>query len=205
MDILQILNLGKVMPVIVMNDAQLAKPLGEALLEGGIRTAEITLRTDNALASIEAMARDCPDITVGAGTILSAEQAKSAADAGASFAVSPGATPRLITGCAEARLPLLPGVASVSEMLVLAEQGFSAMKFFPATAAGGIEFLQALFSPLPHLQFCPTGGISVEAAADWLELPNVPCLGGSWVAPGPLIIEGDFAMITRNARRASAL
>jgi len=200
-----ILKMGPVMPVIVIDEADKALPLAEALLAGGIRTAEVTLRTPAALAAIEQIAAHCPDITVGAGTVRTAEQAKAVSDAGGRFAVSPGTTAAVLAGCADAGLPLLPGAATVSEMMHLAEAGFSALKFFPATAAGGLSFIRSLSSPLPDLTFCPTGGITPETASDWLALSNISCVGGSWVAPQSLIASADFAGITQRARAAAAL
>lgn len=205
MTVHDILTLGPVMPVIVIDDAAQAVPLAEALLDGGIKTAEVTLRTPSALAAIEAIATHCPDIVVGAGTIRTAQQARDVADAGGRFAVSPGATAAVLRGCADAALPLLPGAATVSEMMALSEQGFTALKFFPATAAGGIGFIKSLISPLPDLTFCPTGGITAESAPDWLALSNIACVGGSWIAPQQLIAKADFAEITARARAATAL
>ena len=205
MTILDILKLGPVMPVIVIDSADQAEPLADALLAGGIRTAEITLRTSAAIKAIEKMARNCPDITVGAGTVRTARDAQIAADAGSRFVVSPGTTPSILEGCQSAELPLLPGAASVSEMMALAEQGYSVQKFFPANAAGGISFIKSLSSPLPDLTFCPTGGITEITAPDWLALPNIVCVGGSWIAPQALIESGDFAKITNRARVAAHL
>ena len=205
MTILDILKLGPVMPVIVIDSADQAEPLADALLAGGIRTAEITLRTPAAIKAIEKMARNCPDITVGAGTVRTARDAQIAADAGSRFVVSPGTTPSILEGCQSAELPLLPGAASVSEMMTLAEQGYSVQKFFPANAAGGISFIKSLSSPLPDLTFCPTGGITEITAPDWLALPNIACVGGSWIAPQALIESGDFAKITNRARVAAHL
>ena len=193
MTISDILNLGPVMPVIVIDEADKAVPLADALLSGGIRTAEITLRTH------------CPDITVGAGTVRTVQQARQVAAAGGRFAVSPGTTASIISGCAEADLPLLPGAATVSEMMALSEQGFTALKFFPATAAGGLSFIKSLASPLPDLTFCPTGGITPDTASDWLALSNIVCVGGSWVAPQDLIKKAAFDDIARRARAASSL
>ena len=193
------------MPVIVIDEADKAVPLAEALLSGGICTAEITLRTPAALAAIEAMATHCPDITVGAGTVRTVQQARQVAAAGGRFAVSPGTTASIISGCAEAGLPLLPGAATVSEMMALSEQGFTALKFFPATAAGGLSFIKSLASPLPDLTFCPTGGITPDTASDWLALSNIVCVGGSWVAPQDLIKKAAFDDIARRARAASSL
>ena len=205
MTIDEILACGPVMPVIVIDEAEQAVPLAEALLAGGIQTAEVTLRTPAALAAIEAMATHCPEITVGAGTVRSADQARAVANAGGRFAVSPGTTSAVLAGCVGAGLPLLPGAASVSEMMALAEQGYSVQKFFPANAAGGISFIKSLSSPLPDLTFCPTGGITETTAPDWLALPNIACVGGSWIAPQALIESGDFAEITNRARVAAHL
>ena len=201
----EILNLGPVMPVIVIDDSANAVPLAKALLEGGIRTIEITLRTAAALDSIRAVADSCPDITVGAGTVTKAELATAARDAGAAFAVSPGTTQAVIEGCAGANLPLLPGASSASEMMALNDQGFDCVKFFPANAAGGAAFIKALVSPLPDILVCPTGGITEATAPEWLGLANVPCVGGSWVAPRDAIAESAFEVIATRARAAAAL
>ena len=200
-----ILAMGPVMPVIVIDDSSKAVPLAQALIDGGIRTIEITLRTPAALESIRAVADSCPDILIGAGTVTNAALATSARDAGARFLVSPGTTDAVIKGAADAGLPLLPGAASVSEIMRLMDAGFSAIKFFPAAAAGGPSFVKSLASPLAGLQVCPTGGISLDSAPEWLSLPNVPCVGGSWIAPQTMISAGDFRTITANARAAAAL
>ncbi len=205
MNIQNIIEAGRIMPVIVIDKARDASALGNALLEGGIKTAEVTLRTPEALNAIEAMARACPDLLVGAGTVFSAENAARVRDAGGCFAVSPGATDALIEGCKAASLPLLPGASTVSEIMALGEKGFSVLKFFPATAAGGLNFLKALISPLPQFQFCPTGGITFATAPDWLALGNIPCLGGSWITPQKLIAEQNFKAIAENARAASQI
>lgn len=201
----EILALGPVIPVIVIDDAAQAVPLATALLAGGIRTIEITLRTPAALDAIRAVAADCPDIVVGAGTVNNAALAHEAREAGAGFAVSPGTTANVIKGCADAGLPLLPGAATVSEVMELQDAGFTAMKFFPANAAGGIGFIKALASPLPGISFCPTGGITQDSASDWLALSNIACVGGSWVASQAAIAAGDFDGITDRARAAAAL
>ena len=201
----QILSLGPVMPVIVIDDSDKAIPLAEALLEGGIRTIEITLRTPAALDAINAVASRCPNITIGAGTVNRAELAHQARDAGATFAVSPGTTQNVILGCRAAGLPLLPGAATVSEMMKLKDEGFSAVKFFPANASGGTAFIKALASPLPGVSVCPTGGIAQDTAPEWLALSNVPCVGGSWVASQAAIADGDFAGITSRAAAAATL
>ena len=200
-----ILAMGPVMPVIVIDDSSKAVPLAQALIDGGIRTIEITLRTPAGLESIRAVADACPDILIGAGTVTNEALATSARDAGARFLVSPGTTDAVIKGAADAGLPLLPGAASVSEIMRLMDAGFSAIKFFPAAAAGGPSFVKSLASPLAGLQVCPTGGISLDSARDWLSLPNVPCVGGSWIAPQTMISAGDFRTITANARAAAAL
>ena len=205
MQISDVISAGCVMPVIVIDKAQDAPALGDALLEGGMRTAEITLRTAAALDAIAAMAKSCPDLMVGAGTMMTAEQAMQVRDAGGCFAVSPGATDALIAACGAVDLPLLPGASSVSEMMQLGEKGFSLLKFFPASAAGGVDFIKALISPLPQFQFCPTGGITLADAPAWLALDNVPCLGGSWIAPRAMIYEGNFASIKQNASAAATL
>ena len=200
-----ILAMGPVMPVIVINDSSKAVPLAQALIDGGIRTIEITLRTPAALESIRAVADAYPEVLIGAGTVTNAALAASARDAGARFLVSPGTTDAVIKGAADAGLPLLPGAASLSEIMRLMDAGFSAIKFFPAAAAGGPSFVKSLASPLAGLQVCPTGGISLDSAQDWLSLPNVPCVGGSWIAPQTMISAGDFRTITANARAAAAL
>ena len=205
MTIDDVLALGKVMPVIVIDDVADAVPLAKTLLANGIRTIEITLRTPAALDAIAAIAGQCPDMVVGAGTILTPALAQASADAGARFVVSPGCTDAVVKGCHDAEVPLLHGASTVSEMMALAEQGFEIIKFFPAMAAGGPNFIKSLASPLPHLEFCPTGGITEATAPDWLSLPNVPCLGGSWIAPAKLINDGDWDAIGAHAKAASAL
>jgi len=203
--ITHIMAAGPVMPVIIIENADDAVPLAEALLAGGIRTAEITLRTPSALQAIENIARHCPEINVGAGTITTEEQAYQVVEAGGKFGVSPGSTAKLIAGCSKIGLPMLYGAQSLSEMMALVELGYHQMKFFPASAAGGIAFLKSVHSPMPDIQFCPTGGINQQNAADWLSLPHVPCVGGSWLAPADLISSHDFAEITKRAQAASNL
>lgn len=205
MSISKILSLGPVMPVIVIEQANHAIPLGEALLTGGIKTIEITLRTSAALNAIEQLAKHLPEIYVGAGTILTKENAKQAKNSGAKFCVSPGTTSSIIDACNECNISLLPGASTVSEMLTLSEAGFSEIKFFPASAAGGIPFIKSLLSPLPNLKFCPTGGISYETASEWLSLVNVSCVGGSWIAPAKDINDQNFSEITARAKQATKL
>lgn len=205
MSISKILSLGPVMPVIVIEQANHAIPLGEALLTGGIKTIEITLRTSAALNAIEQLAKHLPEIYVGAGTILTKENATRAKNSGAKFCVSPGTTSSIIDACDECNISLLPGASTVSEMLTLSEAGFSEIKFFPASAAGGIPFIKSLLSPLPNLKFCPTGGISYETASGWLSLVNVSCVGGSWIAPAKDINDQNFSEITARAKQATKL
>ena len=201
----EILAMGPVMPVIVIDRAEDGVALADALLAGGLKTIEITLRTPAALGAIKAIADARPNICIGAGTVISAELATAAKEAGAHFAVSPGTTQAVIDGCAAADLPLLPGASTVSEMMHMLEAGFTAMKFFPASAAGGTSFIKSLASPLPQITICPTGGISAATAPEWLALPNVKCVGGSWVAPQSLINAGDFTAIETLARDAAGL
>ena len=205
MSISKILSLGPVMPVIVLERANHAIPLGEALLTGGIKTIEITLRTSAALNAIEQLAKHLPEIYVGAGTILTKENATQAKNSGAKFCVSPGTTSSIIDACNECNISLLPGASTVSEMLTLSEAGFSEIKFFPASAAGGIPFIKSLLSPLPNLKFCPTGGISYETASEWLSLVNVSCVGGSWIAPAKDINDQNFSEITARAKQVTKL
>ncbi len=205
MNISKILSISPVMPVILLEQADRAIPLGEALLAGGIKTIEITLRTSAALTAIEHLAKKLPEIHVGAGTILSKEHAREAQNSGAKFCVSPGFTPSIINACYECNIPLLPGASTVSEMLTLSEAGFSEIKFFPASAAGGIKFIKSLASPLPNLKFCPTGGIFYETAQEWLSLVNVICVGGSWIAPAKDINNNNFTDITNRAKQATKL
>ena len=204
-DIRSILALGPVMPVIVIDDATDAVPLAEALLAGNINAIEVTLRTSAAIEAMEEIAKNVPDMVIGAGTVLDGEQAAQARDAGAVFAVSPGATESLIYGCEEAGITLLPGAATASEAMQLYEAGFDVQKFFPAVPAGGAPFLKALSSPLPQVSFCPTGGITVDSANDFLSLPNVLCVGGSWIASQADIRDKNWDKITKAAKAASEL
>lgn len=196
--------LAPVIPVIVIRDAAHAPRLAEALVAGGLPALEVTLRTEGALAAIRAMA-DVPGGEVGAGTVLTRDDAMRARDAGARFAVAPGLTERLAAACEEIGLPLLPGVNSPSEAMRAAEMGYDMLKFFPAEPAGGVPMLRAMHGPLPRLSFCPTGGITAANANAYLSLPNVPCVGGSWVVPDAAVTAGDWAGIERLAREARAL
>lgn len=196
-------NRAPVVPVLVIDDVNAARPLAEALIEGGLPALEVTLRTPAALECIRIMA-DVPGGVVGAGTVLSAEHVQAVKQAGARFAVSPGATDALLDAALKNDLPLLPGAATASEAMRLFSQGIDIQKFFPAEAAGGAALLKSLASPLPDISFCPTGGVSLKNARDYLELPNVLCVGGSWVAPAELVNRGDWSGIEALARDAVA-
>ena len=202
---MEILDLSPVMPVVVVDDAADAAPIARALLAGGIRVIELTLRTPAALEAIERVAAEVPDIALGAGTVTTPEQAKQAADAGASFLVTPGCTERVLAAATGTGLPFLPGASTVSEAMVLAERGLTALKFFPAEPSGGAAFLKAIAGPLPGLKFCPTGGITLQSAPHYLALPNVGCVGGTWLTPKDAVVAKDFARIEHLAREASAL
>ncbi|WP_135448570.1 MULTISPECIES: bifunctional 4-hydroxy-2-oxoglutarate aldolase/2-dehydro-3-deoxy-phosphogluconate aldolase [Tabrizicola] len=200
----EICRLAPVVPVLVIDDLAHARPLAEALIAGGLPALEVTLRTPCALDAIRAMA-EVPGGVVGAGTLLTPADVKAAKAAGATFGVSPGATDRLIAACQDEGLPLLPGAATASEIMALLEVGYSVQKFFPAEQAGGAAYLKAIGAPIPQVSFCPTGGISLKIAPDYLGLKNILCVGGSWVAPKEAMAQGDWAAITMLAREASAL
>ncbi len=193
-----------VIPVLTLARAEDALPLGRALAAGGLPVLEVTLRTPAALGAITALAT-LPGVSVGAGTLRSAADVAAARKAGAAFGVSPGATERLLAAALAEGLPLLPGAATASEVMQLAEAGHDFLKFFPAAAAGGPALLAALAAPLPDIAFCPTGGISAEDAPTWLAMPNVLCVGGSWVAPPAAVAARDWAGIEARARAAAAL
>jgi len=205
MTVEDILKTGPVMPVVVIDDAAHAVPLARALVAGGIRAIEITLRTGAALDAVQAIAREVPDAIPGVGTALTGADVLAALEAGAKFIVSPGATPALLEAAIGSGLPFLPGVATASELMAGLAAGLSAFKFFPAAQAGGVEGLKALGGPFPHARFCPTGGVSPANAASYLALPNVLCVGGSWIAPREAIAAGDFGRIEQLARESSAL
>jgi len=199
-----IAHLAPIIPVLVIEDASHARPLAEALVAGGLPALEVTLRTPAALDAIRAMA-DVPGGVVGAGTLLTPEDVRNAKAAGAKFGVSPGATDRLIEACIAEDLPLLPGAATASEVMALFERGYDMLKFFPAEAAGGAPALKSIGGPIPQVAFCPTGGVSIANAGDYLSLPNVLCAGGSWVAPKEAVAEGNWDLIKRLAQEAAAL
>jgi 2-dehydro-3-deoxyphosphogluconate aldolase / (4S)-4-hydroxy-2-oxoglutarate aldolase len=202
---LDLVAFGPVIPVIVLERVEDAVPLARALVAGGVRVLEVTLRTPAALACIEAIAREVPEAVLGAGTLRSADDVRAAKNAGCVFGVSPGYTSAIGDACRAAGLPLLPGVATASEVMAANADGLSFLKFFPATAAGGIPMLKALAGPFPDVAFCPTGGITPETAPQFLALPNVKVCGGSWLTPADAVKAGDWARITTLARATRAL
>lgn len=197
--------LAPVVPVVVLDDADTAVPLARALVRGGLPAIEVTLRTEAGLAAIERIAAEVPDAVVGAGTVTTREQAAAAAKAGSAFLVSPGCTDRLRGAMADTGVPFLPGVATASEAMALLEQGVDALKFFPAEAAGGRAYLKSLSGPLPQVRFCPTGGVTPASAPEYLALPNVGCVGGTWLTPRDAVEAGDWDRIESLAREAAAL
>jgi len=211
MDGLKPLTASKVMqdapviPVIVIDELTHAVPLAKALLAGGIRMLEVTLRTSQGLEAIRAIASEVPDVVVGVGTVRNAHQVQEAFQAGARFAVSPGLTVSVANACKELGLPLLPGVSTASEVMLAQELGFNELKFFPAVPAGGVKMLQALGGPFTNVKFCPTGGISLANAGEFLALKNVVCVGGSWLVPPQALELGDWGLITSLALQASRL
>ena len=205
MDPLALARHGPVIPVIVIDDLGAAVPLARALIEGGVRVLEVTLRTPVALRAIEAIVRALPEAIVGAGTVRSATDVQAAVDAGCAFAVSPGYTRAIGRACGERGLALLPGVATASEVLQASADGYRFLKFFPAAAAGGVPMLKALAGPFVDVAFCPTGGIDAQSAPQYLALANVRVVGGSWLTPAEAVGAKDWSRITQLARAASAL
>ena len=191
-----------VVPVVVIDDLDHAVPVARALARGGLPVIELTLRTPVALASIEAIAAEVPEVFVGAGTVTTPAQVVGAIAAGAQFLVSPGTTPSLLDAMLEAGVPFLPGVATVGEAMAVHERGVTELKFFPAEPSGGAPFLKSLHGPLPHLRFCPTGGLTPANAPHYLDLPNVPCVGGSWLTPSATLAAHDWDTVERLAREA---
>ena len=202
---LQVMQDAPVIPVIVLNDVAHAVPMARALLAGGIRMLEITLRTPQALACMEAIANEVEGAVVGAGTVRSPQDAAAAVKAGARFAVSPGYTTAVGQACKDLGLPLLPGVATGSEIMMAQEDGYTELKFFPAMQAGGPGMLKAWSGPFFDVKFCPTGGVTQQNANDLLSLPNVACVGGSWLVPADALAKGDWARIEALAREATQL
>ncbi|WP_432921680.1 bifunctional 4-hydroxy-2-oxoglutarate aldolase/2-dehydro-3-deoxy-phosphogluconate aldolase [Microbispora sp. CA-135349] len=200
-----LLDLAPVVPVVVLDDAESAVPLARALVSGGLPVIEVTLRTPVALDAIRRIAAEVPEAVIGAGTVRSPEDVEAATGAGARFLVSPGTTPGLLAAMLAAGVPFLPGVTTATEAMTLAERGVRELKFFPAEPAGGVTYLKALSGPLPDVRFCPTGGITPSNAPAYLALPNVGCVGGSWLTPRSLVTAGDFARIEKLASEAAAL
>jgi 2-dehydro-3-deoxyphosphogluconate aldolase/(4S)-4-hydroxy-2-oxoglutarate aldolase len=199
------MRLAPVIPVVVIDDARAAVPMARALVAGGVPAIEVTLRTAAALEAVRAIAAEVEGAVVGVGTVLGEADLRAAQQAGARFAVSPGATVRLLDAADDVALPLLPGAATASEAMLLLERGYRHLKFFPAVPAGGAKLLAAWAGPLPQLRFCPTGGIGAASATDFLALPNVLCVGGSWLTPADKLARGDWAGIEQLARAAAGL
>lgn len=205
MTLLEIMHTSPVIPVIAIDDIDHAVPLARALVAGGIRVLEVTLRTEHGLPAIRAMVEQVPQAIIGVGTLTQGEEFTAARDAGAVFGVSPGLTPALIAAAKSSGLPLLPGVMTPSEVMVAREAGFRQLKLFPAVPAGGVGMLNAIAGPLSDVTFCPTGGVSQENAAQFLACKNVACVGGSWLTPKDAMQAGDWAQITELATAASGL
>ena len=204
-DLIRILSAAPVVPVLTIEERATAVPLARALVAGGLTALEVTLRTPAGLDCIRAIAGEVEGADPGAGTVLDAEQLAAAVKAGAKFLVSPGATPGLLAAADDSPVPYLPGVATAGEAMTLAERGYAHLKFFPAEPAGGGPYLKGLAAPLPGIRFCPTGGIGLKNAAIYLALPNVICVGGSWVAPAEALAAGDWARVTALSREAAGL
>ncbi|WSA57924.1 bifunctional 4-hydroxy-2-oxoglutarate aldolase/2-dehydro-3-deoxy-phosphogluconate aldolase [Nonomuraea fuscirosea] len=202
---MSLLDLAPVIPVVVIDDVETAVPLARALVAGGLPAIEVTLRTPAAREAIARIAAEVPEATVGAGTVRTADDISASVAAGARFLVSPGTTPSLVEALEASGVPFLPGAVTVSEAMALAERGIKELKFFPAEAAGGVTYLKSLGGPLPDVRFCPTGGIRVETAPDYLALPNVGCVGGTWLTPADALASGDWARVEKLAAEAAAL
>ena len=205
MTLLDIMRASPVIPVIAIDNPEHAVPLARALVEGGIRVLEVTLRTEHGISAIRAIAKEVPDAIVGVGTLTQPDEFAAARDAGAVFGVSPGLTPGLVDAARLSGLPLLPGVMTPSEVMAAREAGFRQLKLFPAVPAGGVGMLNAIAGPLPDVTFCPTGGVSQENAPQFLACKNVACVGGSWLTPKNAVQSGDWKLITELARAASTL
>ncbi|MBN3152730.1 bifunctional 4-hydroxy-2-oxoglutarate aldolase/2-dehydro-3-deoxy-phosphogluconate aldolase [Pectobacterium brasiliense] len=200
----QILTTGPVVPVIVVNKLEHAVPMTKALVAGGVRVLELTLRTDCAIEAIRAIAKEVPEAIVGAGTVTNPEQLAAVVEAGAQFAISPGLTEPLLKAATEGNIPLIPGISTVSELMLGMDYGLREFKFFPAEANGGVKALQAIAGPFAQIRFCPTGGITPNNYRDYLALKSVLCVGGSWLVPNDALESGDYARITELAREAVA-
>ncbi len=199
---LEVLKTSKIIPVIAVQRASDAINIAKALMDGGIEILELTLRTKEAIAAIEMIARSLPNAVIGAGTVLNLEQLKIVQDAGARFAISPGLTPSLASGVKSVQIPLIPGVATASELMIALENGYGSVKFFPAQNAGGVAMLKAFSGPFKEVKFCPTGGIGIENMNEYLSLANVLCVGGSWLTPSDLIEKKDWGGITKIAKNS---
>lgn len=200
----QILKTGPVVPVIVVNKLEHAVPMAQALVAGGVKVLEVTLRTPCAMDALKAMIKAVPEAIVGAGTVINTRQLKEVTDAGAQFVISPGITGSLLQAAVDGPVPLIPGISTVSELMVGMDYGLREFKFFPAEANGGVKALQAIAGPFPQVRFCPTGGISPKNYRDYLALSSVHCIGGSWLVPADALESGDYARITTLAREAVA-
>lgn len=200
----ELFNAGPVVPVIVISDPAQALPLAQALLAGGIKVMEVTLRTEHGLGAIEAIAKEFPQALIGAGTVVNVEQLNAVEQAGGLFAISPGATPALLEAGVKSDIAFVPGVTSPSELMVGLELGYSHFKFFPAEASGGVPTLKALNAPFDGITICPTGGISLKNAKDYLSLDFVHCIGGSWIVPMDLVESGQWDKITQLCKEAVA-
>lgn len=200
----QILTAGPVVPVIVVNKLEHAVPMAEALVAGGVKVLEVTLRTPCALEAMKAMIKAVPQAIVGAGTVINQQQLQDVTDAGAQFIISPGISEKLVAAAVAGSVPLIPGISTVSELMLGMEHGLREFKFFPAEANGGVKALQAIAGPFPQVRFCPTGGISPKNYRDYLALSSVHCIGGSWLVPADALESGDYERITQLAREAVA-
>lgn len=200
----EIFAAGPVVPVLVINDVEKAVPLAKALMEGGIKVLEVTLRTPAAIDVIKRIAQEVPDSLIGAGTVTNAQQLKAVVEAGAKFAISPGMTADLLKAGMDSEIPLIPGISSTSDLMKGKDAGYTHMKFFPAEASGGVKTIKSISGPFPDVTFCPTGGIGPNNYNDYLALNNVKCVGGSWLAPDDAIESGDWARITQLAKEAVA-
>ena len=201
----EILSAGAVIPVIAIDNINTAVDLAHALVEGGIPTLEITLRTEHGLEAIRRISCEVPQAIVGAGTVINENQLKAVADAGAAFAISPGFNIRFAKSASRINLPIIPGVATAGELMLALEYGIDTLKLFPAEAIGGKDLLKSLNGPFPQVKFCPTGGINLQSAPDYLKLPNVLCVGGSWLTPKVEVAAQNWAAITKLAKQAAAL
>ncbi|WKZ94038.1 bifunctional 4-hydroxy-2-oxoglutarate aldolase/2-dehydro-3-deoxy-phosphogluconate aldolase [Chimaeribacter arupi] len=200
----QILTSGPVVPVIVINELEHAVPLAKALVAGGVKVLEVTLRTECALEAIRAIAREVPDAIIGAGTVINPQQLDEVISAGAQFAISPGLTASLLKAATDGPIPLIPGISTVSELMLGMDYGLREFKFFPAEANGGVKALQAIAGPFPQVRFCPTGGITPNNYRDYLALKSVLCIGGSWLVPADALSQRDYGRITELASEAVA-